>query len=299
MINNRKSSMNFTYDLAQYAKQELIDAGITVPDEWDDYSVCLNYYEISQRWFNSSIPYKVLYSEELLRKIPSLSTEEQKAVKEIEDCLLNCKPITSYMSKLIKKTDMKNSDFLLKNWGIYHVHLEKLSLPKLGFTKPNLLFFQPKGNVVHFIDVKPHPKGATWFDRGLLEIIYANWPWLLLFFYGAKPLEIIPDDKIHQFTKNAVTILDFHGGALMPSNLGVASSGNSALAVRETDRIFNNLRLHEQNLTENEVEIKKLLYKSTGLKIEEKLEYELIIEDDYFVAYEKHTNAKIRLFQNR
>ena len=110
--------MDFKHDLAQYAKQELIEAGITVPSEWDDYHICLNYYEISQRWFDSSVPYKVLYSKELLEKIPFLSKEEQDAIKEIEECLLKCKTITPYMSKLIRKTDMKTSDFLLKNWGI-------------------------------------------------------------------------------------------------------------------------------------------------------------------------------------
>lgn len=287
--------MNFQHDLAQIAYEELTQAGITVPSSWDDYHICLNYMEISHRWFDSSIPYYVIYSKELLQKLPTLSLEEQKAIKDIEWCLGHCQTITPYMSRLIKDTSMRKSDFLLKNWDIYHLHLEKLTPPLMNFTKENLLFFQVKGQVAHFIDVKKHPRANSWFDRGLLEIIYNNWPYLLRYLHGVKPTAQIPDNEVHNALKSMVCILDFHGGALIPTNMGVATSGNSSMAVRETDRLFNMLRAAEKNLLDNENSIKKEIFAATGLKCENP-HYQLITEDGFFVAYEKATHAKIKLF---
>ena len=287
--------MNFHQDLARIAYEELMQAGIAVPASWDDYHICLNYMEISHRWFDSSISYAVVYSKELLQKFPLLSTDEREAIKDIEYCLRNCKPITPYMSRLITDTSIKKSDFLLKNWDIYHLHLEKLIPPIAKFTKENLLFFQAKGCVVHFIDVKKHPTASGWFDRGLLEIIYNNWPHLLRYLYGMKPTADIPDNEVHSAFKHMVGIIDFHGGSLFPTNMGVTTSGNSSRAVQETDRLFNRLALAEKDLLESEDEIKDEIFASMGKRCEN-LDYELITENGYFVAYETTTNAKIRLF---
>lgn len=288
--------MDLRHDLARILKQQLSDDGVKVPDEWDDHHICVSYLEINQRFFNSNIPYKVVYSQELLRKIPNLTRAEQDAIKDIENSLTHCKPLTEYMSKLIRKTDMKKSDFLLKNWNIYHVHLEKLSLMKINYTMPNLLFFQPQGQVVHFIDVKPHPRGATWFDRDLLEIIYSNWPWLLQFLRDVKPQATIPDEKVHDCNKHMVAIIDFHGGALMPTTFGVATSGNSSKAVMETNRIFRKLRECEIYLKEHEEEIRTRIYTETGQNIIGALDYELNLENEFFVACEKSSNFRINLF---
>lgn len=288
--------MDFQHDLAEILKQQLIMGNIEIPDEWSDHDICLNYLEIKNRWFDSSVSYKVVYSKQLLEKIPTLSKEEQSALGDIVKCLEECISLKPYMSKLIQTTDMKKSDFLLKNWGIYHLHLEKLSVLKTNFKMPNLLFFQPMGRVIHFIDVKPHPKGATWFDRDLLEIIYSNWPWLLNFLNEVKPLQDIPDDKVHNFNKHAVSIIQFHGGALVPTNFGVATSGNSVKAVMECNRIFNELRKCEIRLKEQEAIIKKKIEEEVGVNATDLLEYNLMIEDGWFLACEKNSGMKIKLF---
>lgn len=289
--------MNFKYDLAQILKEELMQSGINIPADWDDYHICMNYLQISHRWFNSSVPYRVIYSKELMEKLPLLTKTERDALRDIEERLGCCKSLTSYMSRDISKTEIKKSDFLLKNWDIYHLHLEQLLPPKIRYTLPNLLFFQPKGSVVHFIDIKPHPKGATWFDRDLLEIIYKNWPWLLKYLKGLKPTQSISDNQIHDALKHCVTFLEFHGGVLMPTNIGVASSGDSSMAVRETDRIFNSLKKSEEYLKNNEEEIKNHISNELGINIGFPLDYELIIENGFFVAYEKTTKLKQKLFR--
>ena len=132
--------MNFHHDLAVISKKELHKEGIKVPKEWDDYQVCMKYLELHHRWFNSSVPYISVFSRELWKKLPFLTREEQAAIYDIMNRLRTCQPLTPYMSRDIHAVSVKKSDFLLKNWNIYHLHLEKT--PE-QYTNPNLLFSSP------------------------------------------------------------------------------------------------------------------------------------------------------------
>ena len=284
--------MNFHHDLAEISKKELHKEGIRVPKEWDDYQICMKYLEIHQRWFNSSVPYISVFSRELWKKLPLLTREEQTAIYDIVNRLRTCQPLTPYMSRDIHAISVKKSDFLLKNWNIYHLHLEKA--PE-RYTNPNLLFFQPQGQVVHFIDVRPHPKGAAWFDRGLFDIIYDNWPHLLIYQPDVKATLSVPDEGVHELLKSAITLIPFREGSLFPTNMGVASSGDSNLVIRTTDWIFNMLREWQIELEKRKYDIRELIRKA-GIKPPTKFDYELIVEEGFFVAYERQTHAKIRMF---
>lgn len=285
--------MDFKHDLTEISKKELNNVGIKVPKEWNDYTTCIKYVDIHHRFFNSSEPYMVAYSRELKRRLPLLASDEQKAIQDIEERLRSCKPITPYMSHLLKTTSLKKSDFLLKNWNIYHLHLEKDSEK---YTNRNLLFFQPQGHIVHFIDVRPHPTGDKWFDRGLFDIIYDNWPFLLIFRPDIKPTEPVPDDKVHKLLQHYVTVVPFRGGCLFPTNLGVVSSGDSSLAARKVNRIFNEFTSWELYLKEHERDIKREMRKQK-LSVPSSLDYKLEIESGYFIAYEVHTQVKIQMFK--
>ena len=284
--------MDFKHDLAEISKQELHKEGIRVPKEWDDYQICMKYLEIHHRWFDSSVPYVSVFSRELWKNLPLLTSEEQAAIRDIVNRLMTCQPITPYMSRDIRAISVKKSDFLLKNWNIYHLHLEKA--PE-RYTNPNLLFFQPEGKVVHFIDVRPHPKGAAWFDRGLFDIIYDNWPHLLIYRPDVKTTLPIPDEGVHELLKGSVALIPFREGSLFPTNLGVVASGDSGLAARTAGKIFNMLTECQLDLTERKAEIRKLIRKK-GIKPPAELDYELIVENGFFVAYERQTHVKIRLF---
>lgn len=116
------------------------------------------------------------------------------------------------------------------------------------------------------------------------------------FLNEVKPLQDIPDDKVHNFNKHAVSIIQFHGGALVPTNFGVATSGNSVKAVMECNRIFNELRKCEIRLKEQEAIIKKKIEEEVGVNATDLLEYNLMIEDGWFLACEKNSGMKIKLF---
>ena len=53
--------MNFKHDLAMMSKQEMEEAGIIVPSDWNDYKICMKYFELQQRWFDSSVSYNIFY----------------------------------------------------------------------------------------------------------------------------------------------------------------------------------------------------------------------------------------------
>ncbi len=286
--------MNFVQDYAEILRQKLNKYGVVIPSS-NDRDVFIQYFELQRRWFNIKAPCIVVYSQELLAKIPTLSEDDRKAIKDIESCFKNGNSVTQYMSRLINNTEIKKSDFLVKNWNIYHLHLETLSVPKRGFSKPNLLFFQPKGYVVHFIDVKPHPHGDGWFDRDMLEIVYSNWPWLLNFLKGVSPTGTLPDNQIHKLTKRVNVLLDFHGGALMPSGFGVMASGIGFNAVNESIKLSNMLHRIEDALKRDEARIRKDISKHFDLSNIKELDYKLVIENDTLSAEEIHSKVKVKI----
>ena len=288
--------MDFQHDLAEISRGLMRDAGINVLPEWDDCYACIKYLELHQRWFNSSISYDVVYSNELLKKIPGLSKSDQEAIRDIEHCLKNRINITPYMSKGIINAEIQKSDFFLKNWDIYHLHLEK-SVSGKKFSNPNLLFFQRKEQVIYLIDVRKHPTGSEWFVRELLEIVYDNWPCLLHYLPGYTTTESINDCDVHDALKSMVVPIPFRNGVLIPTTLGVASSGDSNIAVKQAYSILNQLQRWEIELKKNEEDIRKGIFETMAIQVTEPLDYSLIVEDGFFVAYETHSNAKIRLFE--
>lgn len=158
-----------------------------------------------------------------------------------------------------------------------------------------MLFFQIKGQVAHFIDVKKHPQGSDWFDRDLLEIVYQNWPNLLVYPNGLRPCENLPDNQIYELTKRCVAFIPFHGGVLFPTSMGVMSSGDSGTAVRAIQFIFNSFALWEKQLEKDEKRLRTEINRIHH-PMPEKLDFSLIIEKNNFVAYEEYAQIKVKMF---
>ena len=289
--------MNFRHDLATKKKKKLHDLGVQTDANWSDHTLCVKFHDIKKRFFYSHQKYNVVYSDVLIKKISSLSLQESTTLQTIRYNLENQISIFPYLSRLIKKNSTKNSDFMLKNWNIYHTHLGKLDSGKQQCSRTkNLLFFTFKGNTVYFIDVKSHPKGSGWFDKELIEIIYDNWKELLNIIQGGEAMEP-PNQNIFELTKKSVVIINIRGVAVLPTNLGVASSGDSNEAVRSINYVFNTLRNWEVRIKEDDYEFRENHFKQTNIVIPSTatLHYELIIENDRFFACSKEYGVKIRL----
>lgn len=288
--------MNFEHDLAQLAKCELNRNGVTLPKGLTDVQICVKAFEIHQRWFDSSVSYGVVYSREFRQKMERLTPKELDAICDIENSLRNCKSLTPYMSKNIKAVSVKKSDFMQKCWNIYHLHLEKAE-PDKAFNNGKLLFFIPKGRVVHFIDIKPHPKGSSWFDRDLLNTIYENWPYLLIYKEGYTPTINLSDSEMFEAQKCMFVPVQFKSGILFPTNMGVMASGDSARASMDARKLLYQLSEAEDYLIKNEAHFKQQITQTMGLEVSEPLDYDLIVENGCFVALEKNTQAKVQLFE--
>lgn len=289
--------MNFGKDLATVFKRILKEKGITVPEEWDDYHIVMNYLEIQRRWlFDANIAFDVKVSKQLTRKLEGLTPMELQSYNDIVERMKTGQSLEPYMSRLIYNTKVDKSDFLLKNWNIYHLHLEKVGKNnKFEGKSSNLLFFQPKDGVIHLIDIKAHPKGSSWFDRDLLETIFENWPELLNYIEGMKAVIDIPDEKVHKGLKHSVIAINFHDRILIPTNFGVATSGDSCWAVRFADWIFNIFRAAEKELKEREDEIKLAIFNQNYVYPKHNLDYVLKIKNGNFYAYEYRLKIDIFL----
>ena len=68
------------------------------------------------------------------------------------------------------------------------------------------------------------------------------------------------------------------------------------MAVRQAYSILNQLQRWEIDLKKNEEDIRNGIWDSMSISITEPLDYTLIVEDGFFVAYETHSKAKIKLF---
>ena len=66
--------MNFKHDLAEISRKELNQAGIVVPRDWDDHTVCVKYLDIHHRFFDSSVSCKK--EKEIRREIRKLKLRE-------------------------------------------------------------------------------------------------------------------------------------------------------------------------------------------------------------------------------
>lgn len=206
---------------------------------WDTNYLCIKYYDTIRRFCFFQSPVTIHSSSEIKRKM--LNDTEKKALENICSRLETGRPIFPYLSRSINNTNIKKSDFCMKNWNIFHTHLGRLPENSMQCHRSDrLLFFTHNNNNVYLIDVKKHPKGSEWFDKELILIIYRNWPELLHPVSCIKPADknTIPDESYFELSKHVIIPIQIEGKFYMPTNFGVATSGDSQIAVEQTDLFF-------------------------------------------------------------
>lgn len=73
--------MNFKHDLAETSRKELNQAGIVVPRDWDDHTVCVKYLVFTIDSLSRVFSYMVAYSKELKKKLPTLTRKSKTQLK--------------------------------------------------------------------------------------------------------------------------------------------------------------------------------------------------------------------------
>jgi len=288
--------MNFRADFRKNIIGLLKQTGAAFDSNADTAKLCMQYLQIYDRLFIPQGIYKVEFSKELKNRMNTYSMGIINAIADIKSKLEKGCGISGYFSKSIRKA--QNPDILLRNWNIYHAHIDA-PLPKdrkYVVRSNQLLFFTYKGNVVYFIDILPHPKGNTWFNKKLIEVIYDNWPNLLEITDFTDVSPNLTDEEITKAMKRMYTLIKVRDRVVAPTAGGVASSGDNLIAVRQTQYYFNKLKEWEIWLIENEQLIVSGFEKQENKKITEPLDIELIIEDGFFVAYDRRCQMKIKMF---
>jgi hypothetical protein len=122
---------------------------------------------------------KVHYSEELSKKITlnEISTECVEILKKYEDAFSEGKDMNVFLSNKIKK--LRETDFLLYTWHLYHLHMSGKFVEDANQMKNNRsdtqLLCIVNSSDVYFVDVISHPTRAEeYFNIRSLEIIVNN-----------------------------------------------------------------------------------------------------------------------------
>lgn len=269
------SNINFKNDFKIILKKELDNNKITYKDTSNIMGFYIMYYDAIHRIpIVNNCKYDVIKSKELIKKFNTLPIETQECIKDIEQRLKLGKSITTYLSKSVLNAKTKDNE--LQNWNIYHAHVKKVSNDYNKFTERSdkLLFFTIKDNKVYFIDVKDHPKGSGWFNKELIEIIYDNWSELLKVINGALGLsQEVPEDKVHNLSKNIGLFIEIRGKVIAPTTLGNTTAGNSLNSTMWAQRWI-------KNLNDSEKQIKSDIKKIFGEKIGQLLNIHLLKTND-------------------
>lgn len=191
--------------------------------------------------------------------------------------------LNKYLSKQIKNEAFK--DNLYNHWNIRHFHLgSNVAIDGFIERSSELLYAVVDDNNVYMINVLPHNE---WYNIDLMEIIIANWPFLVLEVKGITPV-FREDEEIKLLRVNDVNfVVPYTDKSYLPST-GVAGDGipfglrqrcHYLLLEFENDFISIN-----QELEKNK-EIKFYSY--------EKFEIELLDLNDYGASKEYKFNIKV------
>lgn len=182
----------------------------------------------------------------------------ERALEELIHKIELGEDINPFLSTSREKTDAK--DPLLYDWNIHHLHLTRRYHPN-GRPKRSdyLLFVRCTDSTMYFIQIYPHQSNP--FVKGeLQEIVAHNWPELLLPFPlddGHLTEEVTDDVRAILRKKHILSPIEIDGKIYFPSGGGYASDGSSVRAVREADDFWNQMKLLEIWILQNQSTIRR------------------------------------------
>lgn len=195
----------------------------------------------------------VVYSKEL--RCPK---GYEQALKELARKIELGGDINPFLSTNREKTDAK--DPLLYDWNIHHLHLTRRYHPN-GRPKRSdyLLFVRCTDSTMYFIQIYSHQSNP--FVKGeLQEIVAHNWPELLLPFPlddGHLTEEVTGEVRAILRKKHILSPIEIDEKIYFPSGGGYASDGSSVCAVREADDFWNQMKLLEIWILQNQLTIRR------------------------------------------
>ena len=215
----------------------------------------------------------------------------QDIIKKLKDC----DDVNDLISNRVRKLDQNkdaNTDLLLYEWGIFHLHLSPGKGDELlcvYFTEDSALL----------IDVLKHEKkeagNITWTNTNLIQIIHDNWPEAISRFrhQDNSPIQNLNVNQrrtLRQKAANTTVVLK-DGTEYLPTGGGFTSSKHPISTIIQSDMLLNQVVGLEEAVKENEEMIIKTLSKTSG-----DIEIGLKLNDNIQpVVYEKKTNIILNL----
>ncbi|UPL51270.1 hypothetical protein [Hymenobacter sublimis] len=276
-------------DWVKIAKQRLTAYGFNISQLVRDEEVSLEYFNVL---LHLTIPVhsrQVFYAD-TFNCPPELHAGLLAFIEKIESGR-NLRP---HMSRGVKK--VANRDALRYDWGIHHFHLGTTLAPD-GFiirTEP-VLFAWVANNAVYMLGLYPH---GAWSQQEVLQVLYRNWPALLSPYTikGASLTHVLTDQEVAQARKAGVTVAFqvAEGVAVVPPGGGMPTSKHSFRAVRDNDKLLDNLdSMTEQLRDPNSAFMQE--YERKGAFKKRTLSFSLVEHNTGCMLIEKHNTLHFKV----
>lgn len=306
------SNINFKKDLYKELKNRIKEYGYTCPTkqqlrendqrkeeikskikDYDLQNLLQHFFTVTSRRI-PVLKRSVLISNELNKKT-SLDKDLKQNIEKIKSLFVQGDDLNPYLSRKISEIDQtgkngKNSDKLLYEWGIHHLHFD------VNRTK-ELLFVMVFSDAALFIDVLEHEnsvdKNITWTNTDLIQIIHDNWPQAIsdsIFAKGKEESLTSQERKTLRYKSANTTVVVKDGTEYLPPGFGFTSSSHPILAIRDSDFLLSQVEELESALVEN-------FDKITALFNENKpTEFHFVLKlDDEIKPYIFELNSKTQL----
>ncbi|OAA84682.1 hypothetical protein [Clostridium ljungdahlii] len=201
----------------------------------------------------------------------------------------------------------KSRDYLLDDWGIYHIHLNEKDAGNEkqmhGKTNGNrskyLLFVKVTNNEVYFIDILYHNEKNVFSRMELVETLDRNWHFLLE--NNLQPKTFVPklnDKEINDKRKKGDYLLyNINGKTYIPIGGGLTSAGTNIVHTMKADNILEDMIDIEKYFRNSYGSIKKDVENITGAKCFSKsLEFKFVLEERGYVVKESNTGYAVLYF---
>lgn len=289
--------MNFIHDLCKIAKQSLDYYGVNI-------CTAKTNRDFIQMWMNvrlKLIPqqkYQVFRSNTLTSR--HLTQEISHGIDFVQEKLEQGDDVTPHMSKSLFNGNF--TDYLLSDWGIYHLHLG-LSMDG-DFIKrtKEVLFFIVHENRAYFIDVRDHGKNGekhVFAQLDLLQTLADEFPEVIqrFEFRGFADISPIITDpaEIIKYRKAGVEIYHkINDKIYAPMGGGITTDCTSTRAQIETDRLLYFVDNWEKYVNESRDEVDNIFSQASDYQAD-KADFRLCQDDNGFLVVDKHSGAAMRL----
>ncbi len=260
--------------------------------------------DLIQMWINvrlKLIPqqnYQVFRSNSLTSK--SLSKEISDGIDSVQEKLEQGVDVTPHMTKTVLKGSF--TDYLLSDWGIYHLHLG-LSMDG-NFIKrtKEVLFLTIQKNRAYFIDVREHGSDGekhVFAQYDLLKTLADEFPEVIERFelkgFGCDSSKISDPAIIANARKTGIEIPQaINGKIYAPMGGGITRACTSTRAQIETDYLLyfaNNL---EKEINEKRDEVDDIFSQASNYEAD-KADFHFCQDDNGFLLFDKYSGASMRV----